>query len=309
MMRGMSALKGKGIHENMRLTVGIKDLLEPVAEDKITPEVGDENHGLWGFFNKDRSLLTRPEDLGNHGRAWTRQELRRKSWDDLHSLWWICLKERNRLATEDVERERLKAGYGEFESRARQDKIRSTMRRIKSVLRERWYNWEDARKLALSDPEIHVTEDGRVQYVPTAVCFMSSAREICTNDDRINTTPAMPLKRMSLKLQLSKRTERHLRSLKSQCLQRRRCRKNRRMEMVSLEAWNPSFQKTRRRQVCNIDCNIRQHLVSAKINIRNSLMRLMPCRLQIRLFYSFTLVINLIPLVSGDYRYMQRLRV
>jgi hypothetical protein len=34
------------------------------------------------------------------GRPWTAEELRRKSWDDLHTLWYKCLLERNIIATE-----------------------------------------------------------------------------------------------------------------------------------------------------------------------------------------------------------------
>ena len=52
------------------------------------------------------------------GRAWELQELRLKSWEDLHSLWWICCKERNRLATEDHERKRLNVA-GEVEAHER----------------------------------------------------------------------------------------------------------------------------------------------------------------------------------------------
>lgn len=54
------------------------------------------------------------------GRSWSIQELREKSWDDLHALWWVCVKERNRIATSNLERERLKAGYGEWESSERE---------------------------------------------------------------------------------------------------------------------------------------------------------------------------------------------
>lgn len=61
------------------------------------------------------------------GRSWSIQELREKSWDDLHSLWWVCVKERNRIATSDMERKRLKAGYGEWESSERDRVVGSVL--------------------------------------------------------------------------------------------------------------------------------------------------------------------------------------
>ena len=61
------------------------------------------------------------------GRAWTVEELRYKSWNDLHSLWWVCVKERNRIKTQTYELLRLAAGYGEFEAGARDDTVCSRL--------------------------------------------------------------------------------------------------------------------------------------------------------------------------------------
>lgn len=38
-----------------------------------------------------------------------------KDWDDLYRLYWVCVLERNRVATRAHEMHRLKAGYGENE--------------------------------------------------------------------------------------------------------------------------------------------------------------------------------------------------
>lgn len=58
------------------------------------------------------------------GRAWTVPELRKRTWEDLHSLWWVCVKERNRLATEKIERARHEAGYGDEENKTRDETVR-----------------------------------------------------------------------------------------------------------------------------------------------------------------------------------------
>lgn len=60
------------------------------------------------------------------GRPWAIQELREKSWDDLHKLWWVCVKERNRISTSNYERERLKPGYGDHEAQARDRAVSQT---------------------------------------------------------------------------------------------------------------------------------------------------------------------------------------
>lgn len=98
-------------------------------------------------------MNTPEEDLA-YGRPWCVEELRHKSWEDLHGLWYECVKERNRIATEAMERQILQVGYGEGESRERDRAVRITMRAIKQTLTERYYSWEDAKELAESDPDL-----------------------------------------------------------------------------------------------------------------------------------------------------------
>ncbi|KAL2831904.1 54S ribosomal protein L4, mitochondrial [Aspergillus pseudoustus] len=143
--RGVSAIHRTG--PKFRLGVSKYPLPTPVAPEKLEKRDATPDHGLWGFFPSDRTALSTPSYDLAHGRSWSIQELREKSWEDLHCLWWVCIKERNRIATSNMERKRLKAGYGEWESQQRMGVIRVTQKGIQHVLRERWYAWEDARRL------------------------------------------------------------------------------------------------------------------------------------------------------------------
>ncbi|KAK8079912.1 hypothetical protein PG997_007730 [Apiospora hydei] len=113
---------------------------------------------------KPKALPT-PEEDSQHGRAWIVEELRHKSWEDLHGLWWVCVKERNRIATATRERQRLKLVVGEDESKTRNYEIWKTMKAIKHTLTERYYAWEEARELAEKDPEIDLSGEGN-PYTP-----------------------------------------------------------------------------------------------------------------------------------------------
>ncbi|KAI1180742.1 mitochondrial 39-S ribosomal protein L47 (MRP-L47)-domain-containing protein [Nemania sp. FL0916] len=152
-LRGLSSLYRSGTR--FRMNIDKSELPQPA---KFKPKIKvNPNHGLWDFFYERNKLLLTPDESSEHGRGWTVEELRHKSWEDLHKLWWVCIKEQNRIATARNERGRLGATDGDDESDERMFEVRRTMRSIKHALTERWYLWEDARKLAETDPEVDLS--------------------------------------------------------------------------------------------------------------------------------------------------------
>lgn len=70
-----------------------------------------------------------------NGRSWRTAELRLKSYEDLHKLWFILLKERNVLFTEKAW---CKTNKRHWENGASNlYKVRRSMQRIKTVIGER----------------------------------------------------------------------------------------------------------------------------------------------------------------------------
>lgn len=123
--RGTSALRHTGLNKKQGISVSLADLPKPVLDPSRRSTVDvDPNHGLWGFFTEDKEVMQPPLAVSAHGRAWTVAELRVRDWDDLHRLWWVCVKEINRIKTMEAERERVKAGYGEYEAQERMQVVR-----------------------------------------------------------------------------------------------------------------------------------------------------------------------------------------
>ncbi|KAF9214298.1 54S ribosomal protein L4 mitochondrial [Podila verticillata] len=100
--------------------------------------------GVEEFFEGGKSI---PTEKSWTGRAWRASELRVKSFDDLHKLWYVLLKERNVLAAQKEEARRFHISKQYFSNKGRQVKCQKSMARIKFVLNERRLAWVEASKL------------------------------------------------------------------------------------------------------------------------------------------------------------------
>lgn len=122
--------------------------------------------GLDEFFENTRFLSLHNCDHVSkaphqHGRAWCAAELRRKSFDDLHKLWYVLLKEKNLLYTQQTEANRIGVHWLE---EGRLGAVHQSMARIKTILTERKLAFQKARqKIELENaPEI---EQKRAHYI------------------------------------------------------------------------------------------------------------------------------------------------
>ncbi|KAH8104582.1 MRP-L47-domain-containing protein [Cristinia sonorae] len=113
----------------------------------------DPNHGLYAFFRKKEvdgvvkyDTVEAPEPMTT-SRAWTAAELRRKSFKDLHTLWYVLVRERNLLATQREEGRRLQINPSRLLLAQKAFRVRKSMARIKYVINERRMAYEDAVKI------------------------------------------------------------------------------------------------------------------------------------------------------------------
>jgi large subunit ribosomal protein L47 len=78
------------------------------------------------------------------------------------------VKERNRLATEKIERDRLDAGYGDLENEQRDKTVQNTMKAILDTLSERHQAYTEALDIAKQDPNIDLSRTDGPQFVEPA---------------------------------------------------------------------------------------------------------------------------------------------
>lgn len=142
----LSQIQKRALHTTARLSVRARapalKIRAPIAPTAKNFAVNDD-HPLWQFFH-DKKYLRSYEELDSAGRPWSVPELRRKSFDDLHSLWYTCLKERNVLARE-IQVLHADTGQPDQQFMNASDRVRETMWRIRHVLSERAHAQEQAR--------------------------------------------------------------------------------------------------------------------------------------------------------------------
>ncbi|KAH9950576.1 MRP-L47-domain-containing protein [Amylocystis lapponica] len=134
--------------------------LRPHLKIRVNP-----NHGLYGFFRrneKDGAVSYDTVEVNNpvtelSGRSWTAAELRRKSFKDLHTLWYVLLRERNLLASQIEEGRRLGVVREAMRADVKSAKCRKSMARIKYVINERRLAYEGAVKILSEQREKEMT--------------------------------------------------------------------------------------------------------------------------------------------------------
>lgn len=95
--------------------------------------------------------------MDDTSRPWTIAELRRKSFEDLHSLWYTCLKERNILARENHLLKNAVGGQQDYYENVA-EKVRTTMWRIRHVLSERDWSFRIAEENLDSQKELFIQD-------------------------------------------------------------------------------------------------------------------------------------------------------
>jgi len=97
--------------------------------------------GIEEFF--DGSANANPGERRT-GRSWKPAELRLKSFDDLHKLWYVLLKEKNMLLSE---KQLARSQSSTLPNPERLWKVKKSMARLKTIVNERSREYKNMRAL------------------------------------------------------------------------------------------------------------------------------------------------------------------
>ncbi|XP_053316181.1 39S ribosomal protein L47, mitochondrial [Spea bombifrons] len=117
-------------------------MMKPTSECKFLHSTAACN-SLQEFFDDPKNW---GEPTVKSGDAWTSKQLRGKSNEDLHKLWYVLLKEKNMLLTLEQESKRQRLA---MPSPERLRKVNKSMERLDTVITER----EDALRLLQTGQE------------------------------------------------------------------------------------------------------------------------------------------------------------
>jgi len=106
--------------------------------------------GVSEFFEKEGSRGV----IVPTGRPWASKELRLKSFDDLHKLWYVLLKERNMLMTEIAHTNKSKMPELMEHLKYRRGKTKKSMSRLLTVVHERKISEMRAKEKAAKAQEL-----------------------------------------------------------------------------------------------------------------------------------------------------------
>jgi large subunit ribosomal protein L47 len=109
------------------------------------------------------------------GRSWSAKELRRKSYEDLHKLWYVLYKERNMLLTEQQLSRRRQLIFPQPE---RMKKVQKSMGAIKQVLGER-------KRVKIASHLASKLEGAMLQEAEAEATATATATEIASEEEEI----------------------------------------------------------------------------------------------------------------------------
>lgn len=116
---------------NTNLVSNTKFFRRLPLQSSVFLHTSSTKYDLMEFFDDEKNW---GKDTVKVGREWRIDELRLKSNEDLHKLWFVLIKERNMLLTME---EACKRSFKIFPNPERIDKVDMSMTNLETVVRER----------------------------------------------------------------------------------------------------------------------------------------------------------------------------